>query len=254
MFTLWIIIESMQSASKNEEIPQLTDAFHKARKMYVLFSGILLIWEFMGIRLTNLENTQEASKVTVLSNELVVNAPNGAPVALILLIVYFGMRLVVEWHQSNALRRGMLASRADLWGSHFIAILAISVFTYQNIANQYIFERSDTDFTSLLVGFFFTFIGMSSSLISRFKWLPGRTFRSDLKHYPTSMKIALLIIFILAVILLILSIPILIDALKNDTIRITNFTFIIGFTLAFLLHWAIDLVALRSRKAKPSRI
>jgi len=81
----------MTDTAKGEDIPQLTDAFHGARKMYVLFSGILMVWEFMGIRLPELEDPQLGSTFSILNNDLIVNAPDGAPVAIILLMTYFAM-------------------------------------------------------------------------------------------------------------------------------------------------------------------
>ena len=39
-----------QPQSRSEPIPEMTEAYHKARRQFALFSGILMAWEYVGIK------------------------------------------------------------------------------------------------------------------------------------------------------------------------------------------------------------
>ena len=114
--------ENIQSDIKLAPAPALTEHYHKARKLYALASGILLLWELVGIEL---EPTPiESLKVKLLS-------PEAVPVILFSLVIYFAFRFIIEWSQCDSYRRQFLASRVDYYAAHVVGFAALSIYAFQ---------------------------------------------------------------------------------------------------------------------------
>ena len=87
-------------ADHDQSTPVMTDAYHKARRQFALFSAILLAWEYVGIELGNEATLPVVDPpVTILNSEVI-------PLVILALVLYFGARLTIEWFQSDPLRRG----------------------------------------------------------------------------------------------------------------------------------------------------
>src|SRR5438034_3330367 len=87
-----------------KKIPELTGAYQKAHKNYVLVSGLFASWELIGITL----NTKEKWGIELKS-------PSGVPLILLTLMSYCGYKLIVEWVQCDRERRKNIAVRVDYW-------------------------------------------------------------------------------------------------------------------------------------------
>jgi len=103
----------------------LSENYHKARRQYALFSGLLIAWEFVGLRLHH--DSLRSKGIDILS-------PQAVPFALIALILYFFYRIVMEWLRNDESTRERALSMTDFAVSHFLALGAIGVFIYQRMA------------------------------------------------------------------------------------------------------------------------
>jgi hypothetical protein len=91
----------------------LSSEYHKARKQLMLWAGILFIWELVGIDLDKAKEAGGNAGAIVGA----IKAPQAIPWAFLILIVYFGFKLRIEWGQSNQLRRQMRESRMDYYSA-----------------------------------------------------------------------------------------------------------------------------------------
>lgn len=104
------------------ERPHLTESWHKARRSYGLFSGLLLAWELVGISI------DEAPLDNV---KIRLTNPQAAPLVLIALVLYFALRSIIEWYQCDSQRRRSLPARLDWLLSHMLALAATGTFAIQ---------------------------------------------------------------------------------------------------------------------------
>ena len=110
-------------ATPTREVPQVTDAYRKAHKAYVLVSGMLASWELIGITL----DTKGKWGIELKS-------PNAVPLILFTLLFYSGYKMTVEWLQCDSARRKDRIARLDFWVAHFIALTAIVIPIFQFFA------------------------------------------------------------------------------------------------------------------------
>ena len=105
------------------ELPDaMTDAYHKARRSYGLFSGLLIAWELIGIQV----NASPFSDFNV-----TLKSPEAAPYILIALVGYYAFRLTVEWYQCDSSRRALKVSRIDFFIAHFLGFVAVGLYAIQ---------------------------------------------------------------------------------------------------------------------------
>lgn len=114
--------DNIQDGQKTESAPALTEHYHKARKLYALSSGLLLLWELVGIELD--PTPIESLKVKLLS-------PEAVPTVLFLLVFYFAFRFIIEWSQCDRHRRKFLASRVDYYAANVVGLVAVSIYAFQ---------------------------------------------------------------------------------------------------------------------------
>lgn len=99
-----------------KEIPELTDAYRKAHKSYVLASGLLASWELIGITI----QTKEKWGIELKS-------PAAVPLILFTLVIYSGYKTTIEWWQCNPDRKKHPAAKWDYRIAHTIASAAIVI-------------------------------------------------------------------------------------------------------------------------------
>lgn len=102
---------------------QLTETYHKARRSLVLCSGLLIAWEYLGLKLGEAVDTP--------AGPLTLANPEAAPVVLLLLVLFFALRLAIEWKQCDEARRKRPASRVDLAVSCMLGGAAVLLFVAQ---------------------------------------------------------------------------------------------------------------------------
>jgi hypothetical protein len=113
--------------------PALTDHYYKARKQYLLFSGLLLAWTLIGIQFVG-ERPEEplAIKIGVVENvKITLSSPGIVPSIFAILIVYFAYRLSIEWYQCDTRRRLVGVAKADFIIAHFLGFLSVGLFVAQ---------------------------------------------------------------------------------------------------------------------------
>ena len=112
--------------------PQALSAeYHKARKQLMLWSGILFIWELIGI---DLEKAKEAggNAGAIIT---AIKSPQAIPWVLLILVAYFLFKTTVEWYQCSAPRRALRVSRIDFGSVWITAALAYALYIYQRVRN-----------------------------------------------------------------------------------------------------------------------
>ena len=118
---------------RDSDPPQLTDHYHKARKNYTLFSGLLLAWVFVGL------NVPKAPFDTV---KITLDNESAMPLVLIALMVFFGFRTVIEWQQNSENRRMWLPSRLDVAAAHVIAVGATLLFLSDSVVRPFVIRET----------------------------------------------------------------------------------------------------------------
>lgn len=112
-----------------KEIPELTDAYRKAHKSYVLASGLLASWELIGITL----QTKEKWGIELKS-------PTAVPLILFVLVIYSGYKTSIEWWQCNPERKQHPAAKWDYRVAHGIAFIAIVISIVQALLHIQILD------------------------------------------------------------------------------------------------------------------
>lgn len=107
---------------KSELPDSMTDAYHKARRGYGLFSGLLIAWELIGIKV----NASPFSDFNV-----TLKSPEAAPYILITLVSYYAFRLTIEWYQCDSSRRALKVSRIDFFIAHSLGFVAVGLYAIQ---------------------------------------------------------------------------------------------------------------------------
>lgn len=152
-------------------LPHLSEDFHKARHLLAILSGILMMWEFLGLSVGPGSADLAGVSVTIAHGEAI-------PYAIIVLIAYSWFRMGVEWFQCDARRRNETASIVDLVAAYAISILAIALFVSQRFT-PFKLATGLRPLTLLwiLLGFAFAplVIGVTRVPQSRDKWERGKT-------------------------------------------------------------------------------
>jgi hypothetical protein len=217
------------------DIPPLNDQYHRARKNLALFSGLLFAWEFIGIELSN---------DPIATFRLSIKTPLAAPYVLLVLIVYFLTRTVIEWYQSDAERRTMRVSRLDFSLSITIAALAIFTFLFQAIAKMQLFtylaQRSAPSILASLSGLLFSIILLKrKDIIMLVKYFCKWGYRLDIGYSDAAFILAVYFLILLtAFVLTLLSIlgSGILSYLTNAILGVVTVTIIISFYKLSHLH------------------
>lgn len=118
------------------DVPQLTDAYRKAHKAYVLASGLLASWELIGITL----DTKDKWGIELKS-------PKAVPLILFTLVFYSGYKMIIEWLQCDAERNKV--AKLDYWIAHSLALGAILISVIQYLAKIQIVDFLGRPFYAL---------------------------------------------------------------------------------------------------------
>lgn len=109
---------------QSEPVPQLSDQYHRARKQFALFSGLLLGWVLVGVEIP--------AEQPILANlNIRLLTPSAFPSILVILVIYFAYRTALEWFQLDSRRRNVLPSRIDLIGSFALGAVSIGIYVLQ---------------------------------------------------------------------------------------------------------------------------
>lgn len=101
-----------------------TENYYKARKSYLLVSGVLGVWELIGV-------TLQKVPIEDLELEVVVRSPEAVPYALMFVLIYLAYRFSVEWRYCEHANRARVLSKVDFALAHTLAAGAVILFSYQ---------------------------------------------------------------------------------------------------------------------------
>jgi hypothetical protein len=152
----------------NSKTPEFNAEYHRARRNLTLSGGILLAWEFAGLELQN----SAALPLTGIS--VTIRNPQVVPSILSCLVLFFSIRLFIEWKHSNIIRRSDIFSRADLTLAYSIAIIGVLIFLYQSITQTDIALLASREgnelFSTIIIGFFIFMTGyaLGASIANQF--------------------------------------------------------------------------------------
>lgn len=102
-----------------DEVPHLTNEYHRARNWTVITSASLLAWRLFGIDPTSFSSIGDA--VGALRNCLYI------PHFVVVGMGYFVVRMRIEWCQSDERRRRMIASQFDFGLTLLFALASIGL-------------------------------------------------------------------------------------------------------------------------------
>ena len=120
-----------KKATSKRKPPALTSEYHKARRQLVLWSGLLFVWEFIGIDLEAMKTVGGTFGALVQS----LKSPRAVPWVLLIVVVYFFYRFVIEWLQFDPKRQIKKAAKIDIMISLGIALISIFLFIVQHLFN-----------------------------------------------------------------------------------------------------------------------
>lgn len=133
--------------TQSKEVPQLTDAYRKAHKSYVMSSGLLASWELIGITLTTKERWG-----------IELKSPSAVPLILFTLVFYSGYKLTIEWLQCDPERRKNAAAKLDYVTAHVMALAAIAISVVQYLLRiQIVDALKHEQAIAVLVGLAFVY-------------------------------------------------------------------------------------------------
>jgi hypothetical protein len=168
--------------------------YDKVRRSYGIAAALLLSWSLIGIDL----------QADVLSNyKITLKSPQAAPYVLIAGVVYFAFRLIVEWHQTNPVRRSMLASRVDYRVAHSLGCASIVLFAVQRISKMQVANLGPTEFLPVLT---FTSGSVVLGMLSRGAFEVRKLIRSKRIKRPGFLVLPAVVICLLSVGLMIVGV------------------------------------------------
>lgn len=146
------------------EPPQpLTQGYRKARRAYGIVAGLLLAWELIGINLAS----DPVGPVPI-----TLKSPEAAPFVLLALVIYFGVRLTLEWYQCHTARRETLPAKFDFFLAHLIGVCALSAFVIQRLIDAQLYDLLKPQLAPASVGILSS-AAMLNVLVDWFEDLPG---------------------------------------------------------------------------------
>ena len=145
---------------KADEGVQLSDGYRRARKSYVLFSGLLLAFELVGFKVPD--------TLFFGGTKIPLERPESVPFVLLTLMTFFGFRIVLEWQllgESIHLRN---PARLDFAAAHAIAAVAGVLFLIRVVFGISLLGNLDNE--TLWIGLMSLILGGISAELIR-----GRT-------------------------------------------------------------------------------
>ena len=143
---------SVQEGKPKPEPKALSPEYHKARKQLMLWAGILLIWELVGVDLDKAKDAEGNVGALVKS----IKSPQAVPWVLLILVAYLLFKVTVEWCQCSPDRRRVGASRIDFISAWIVSLVAYALYIGQAISRVQFADllQSSNKWQCLFMGFF----------------------------------------------------------------------------------------------------
>ena len=136
--------------------PAISDAYHKARRQFTLFSGILIVWEYIGV------SVGKELKAPGVDFKVSIERPEIIPMVIFLLVLYFGIRFTIEWQRGPAELRQKKSSIIDATITYIIGLSACTIFALQWYVDFRLFDSGFITYFYVLV-----VTGMISGVITK---------------------------------------------------------------------------------------
>ncbi|MGD8780678.1 MAG: hypothetical protein PVH88_17140 [Ignavibacteria bacterium] len=120
----------------------VSESYQKARKIFAAFSGLVIIWTFVGIDITRF--LDEYVKVGV-------GNPDALPIVLIILTLYFALRFILEWFQISIEIRHSTIMKADFFITVYIGMIALAAFLFKVSIEEFKILSTRAFFLGLLL-------------------------------------------------------------------------------------------------------
>jgi hypothetical protein len=202
----------------------LSSEYHKARKQLMLWAGILLVWEFVGIDLEKAKEAEGYAGALIKS----IKSPQAVPWVLLVLVGYFIFKLTIEWYQCNPVRRRMRVARIDFISAWFVSLLAYVLYFAQAISRVQFADvlQQSKAWQSLIIGV----ISITPTAVTLFRLLRER---KDIREYIRQAPLSFILIRYMF--------PFVYPAILLPVLRIylrlgLNWPYVLlGFTIMFIL-------------------
>lgn len=169
----------------------LTNHYHRSRKVLVLFSGMLMGWEFLGIDIgSHVELPVSRTSVTI-------RHPHVVPSVILLLVLYFFIRLIIEWMQCEEEDRAKPVCKVDFILSCSLALVGVAVALIQGFSGVEIGSHINTRIIITFVLGIFYGLGLRQLSLS-IVW--GTTWRIRTKRWLTPIATGIVILITYAVV------------------------------------------------------
>ena len=115
---------------------QMSESYHRARRMFALLSGILIAWEYIGINIggDRVNNHQSVTGITPgIGLPVTIRNPEIIPTIIFILVLYFSFRFTIEWTHSPIKIRHHLTSLIDVVVAYLIGLAAVILFAVQRM-------------------------------------------------------------------------------------------------------------------------
>lgn len=181
---------------------RLSDSYHRARRMFALLCGILIAWEYIGIRIGGdaINNNQSVTGIAPgIGLPVTIRNPEIIPTIIFILVLYFSFRFTIEWRRSPTEIRNHLTSIIDAVVAYLIGFVAVNIFAVQRIT-QIRFANVLNTYSA--VG---AFIGFSTVTVIRIIVIYLIRPKKKIPLLPTLIAIPLS--FVLMVVIFIILIP-----------------------------------------------
>jgi len=182
----------MPESTSKREPKALSSEYHKAHKQVMLWSGILFIWELVGIDLTKAQMSGGHLAAVISA----IKSPQAVPWAFVILVTYSLFKFTVEWYQCSPDRRTMRVARIDFVFAWITSLMAYTLFLGQTISRVQFadFLQDPVRRNSLLVGMI---VGVTGPLFVGFIRK-----RAPLNQRDTRRIIIVMVIFSVVMLLL----------------------------------------------------
>lgn len=131
--------------SSKKEAPQLTEYYHRARRNLTITSSLLLGWEFIGA------SFDENATLPVVGFVIHIRNPEVTPLTLAFFVLFFSLRLWIEWKQCDVERVKSVFSKLDMVFVYIIALASITLFIFQQISSVDFAKILPNEYTSIMI-------------------------------------------------------------------------------------------------------
>lgn len=147
----------------------LSTEYHKARKQLLLWAGILLIWELVGVDLSKAEGAGGNVGAIITA----IRSPQAVPWVLLILVAYFLFKVTVEWYQCSLSRRTMRVSKIDFFSAWILSLVAYVLYAGQALSHVQLADLLQRSIRaqSILGGLV---LGLGTGFVVTYVWLYRR--------------------------------------------------------------------------------